>query len=109
LALSNSLATTVEMVVLLGIIRQRLGGLEGRRTLASLSRIGLASLLMGAVAGALAWLLRDQGAWLEAGVAITVGLVEYVAASLALRSPEPWAVWNMIARRGQPAAQMEER
>ena len=76
--------------------------------LASLARIGLASLLMGAVAGALAWLLRDQGAWLTAGVAVTIGIVEYVAASLALRSPEPWAVWNMIARRGRPVAQMEQ-
>ena len=109
LALSNSLATTIEMAVLLGIIRQRLGGLEGRRMLASLSRIGLASLLMGAVAGALAWLLRDQGAWLAAGAGITIGLVEYVAVSLALRSPEPWAVWDMIARRGRPVAQVEQQ
>jgi putative peptidoglycan lipid II flippase len=108
LALSNSLATTVEMAVLLAIIRRRLDGLEGRRMLASLARIGLASLLMGAVAGALAWLLRDQGAWLTAGVAVTIGLVEYVAASLALRSPEPWAVWNMVARRGRPVAHMEQ-
>ena len=107
LALSNSLATTIEMAVLLGIIRRRLGGLEGRRMLASLARIGLASLLMGAVAGALAWLLKGQGAWLAAGVAVTVGLVQYVTTSLALRSPEPWALWDMIARRGRPAAQME--
>ncbi len=108
LALSNSLATTIEMAVLLGIIRRRLGGLEGRHLLASLARIGLASLLMGAVAAALAWLLRDQGAWLTAGVAVTIGIIEYVAASLALRSPEPWAVWDMIARRGRPVAQMEQ-
>jgi putative peptidoglycan lipid II flippase len=108
LALSNSLATTIEMVVLLYIIRQRLDGLEGRRMLASLARIGLASLLMGTVAAALAWLLRDQGAWLLAGVAVTVGIIEYVAASLALKSPEPWAVWDMITRRGQPATQAKQ-
>jgi len=107
LALSNSLAATTEMAVLLGIIRQRVGGLEGRRMLASLARIGLASLLMGAVAGALAWLLKDLAVWLVAGAAIGIGLVEYVAASLALRSPEPWAVWNMIARRRWPAVQAE--
>jgi putative peptidoglycan lipid II flippase len=108
LALSNSLATIIEMVVLLGIIRRRLVGLEGRRMLASLARIGLAALLMGAVAGALAWLLKNQSAWLVAGVAVTVGLVQYVTASLALRSPEPWALWGMIARRGRPAAQTKE-
>jgi putative peptidoglycan lipid II flippase len=108
LALSNSLATIIEMAVLLGIIRRRLVGLEGRRMLASLARIGLAALLMGAVAGALAWLLKNQSAWLVAGVAVTVGLVQYVTASLALRSPEPWALWGMIARRGRPAAQTKE-
>ena len=109
LALSNSLATTIEMAVLLGIIRQRLGGLEGRHMLASLGRTSLASLLMGAVAGALAWLLEDQGAWLVAGAAVTVGLIEYVAASLALRSPEPWGIWNMIARRGRATVQREQQ
>ncbi len=109
LALSNSLATTVEMAVLLGILRRQLGGLEGRRTLASLARIGLAALLMGAVAGALAWLLKDQAAWLVAGVAVTMGLIQYMTASLALRSPEPWALWNMIARRGRPAVQTEQQ
>ncbi len=109
LALSNSLATTVEMAVLLGIIRRQLGGLEGRRMLASLARIGLAALLMGAVAGALAWLLKDQAAWLVAGVAVTMGLIQYMTASLALRSPEPWALWNMIARRGRPAVQTEQQ
>jgi putative peptidoglycan lipid II flippase len=109
LALSNSLATTLEMAVLLGIIRRRLGGLEGRYMLASLARIGLAALLMGAVAGALAWLLKDQAAWLVAGVAVTIGLVQYVTASLALRSPEPWALWNMIRLRGRLAAQTEQQ
>ena len=109
LALSNSLATTIEMTVLLGIIRRRLGGLQGKRMLPSLARIGLASLLMGAVAGALAWLLKDQGAWLAAGVAITIGLVQYVTASLALGSPEPWALWDLIARRGRPVAHMEQQ
>ena len=104
LALSNSLATTVEMAALLYIIRRRLDGLEGRRMLASLARIGLASALMGAVAALLAWLLRDQSAWLSAGVAVSAGIAGYAAASLALRSPEPWAVWNMIARRGRPTA-----
>jgi putative peptidoglycan lipid II flippase len=102
LALSNALATTSEMVLLIYLLRQRLGGMEGRRMLASLARIGLASLTMGAVAAVLAWLLRDQSAWLLAGVAVTAGLVVYVALSLALGSPEPRAVWQMVARRRRP-------
>jgi putative peptidoglycan lipid II flippase len=101
LALSNSVATTVEMVVLLAIIRRRLEGLEGRRMASSLVRIGVATAAMGFVAGALAWLLGEYSAWLAGGVAIVVALVEYVAASLALRTPEPQAVWAMVMSRGR--------
>lgn len=101
LALSNSVATTAEMVVLLVIIRRRLEGLEGRRMLSSLARIGVATAAMGFVAGALAWLLGEYSAWLAGGVAIIVALVEYVAASLALRTPEPQAVWAMVMSREQ--------
>ncbi len=107
LALSNSLATMVEMATLLHLIRRRLGGLEGRRMLASLARIGLASLTMGILAAALSWLLSDQEAWLSTGVAVTAGIVGYVAASLVLRAPEPRAVWELIARRRRPTAQPE--
>jgi putative peptidoglycan lipid II flippase len=105
LALSNSLATTLEMVVLIYLIRQRLAGLEGRRMLASLVRIGTASLLMGIVAAGLAWLLNDYSVWLTAGVAVVLSIAEYIVSSLALKSPEPWAVWNMVTRRARPVAQ----
>jgi putative peptidoglycan lipid II flippase len=101
LALSNSLATTVEMVVLLAIIRRRLEGLEGRRMASSLARIGLSSVAMGFVAGGLAWLLGEYSVWLSGGVAIVVGFIEYVAASLALRTPEPRAVWGMVTSRSR--------
>jgi putative peptidoglycan lipid II flippase len=101
LALSNSLSTTSEMVVLLAIIRRRLGGLEGRRMASSLARIGLSSAAMGFVAGALAWLLGEYSAWLSGLAAIVMGFVVYVAASLALRTPEPRAVWGMVMNRGR--------
>jgi putative peptidoglycan lipid II flippase len=105
LALSNALATIGEMGLLLYLLRLRLGGMEGRRMLASLARIGLASLAMGAVALAIAWLLKDQSAWLLAGVAVVSGLVVYAALSLALGSPEPRAVWQMVTRRRRPPAE----
>ncbi|HHN94055.1 MAG TPA: murein biosynthesis integral membrane protein MurJ [Anaerolineae bacterium] len=47
LALANSLATLLELIALLGLIRRRLGGLEGRLLAASLTRSGLAALVMG--------------------------------------------------------------
>jgi putative peptidoglycan lipid II flippase len=101
LALSNSVAIIVEMAVLLVIIRRRLGGLEDRRMASSLVRFGLASVAMGGVAAALAWLLQDSSIWLAGGLAIVVGFVEYVAASVGLGAPEPRAMWNTVAARGQ--------
>jgi putative peptidoglycan lipid II flippase len=47
LALANSFATTLEVVGLLWIVRGRLNGLEGRRSLPILLRITAAALLMG--------------------------------------------------------------
>jgi putative peptidoglycan lipid II flippase len=103
LALSNSVATIVEMVVLLIIIHRRLDGLEDRRMASSLARSGLASVAMGLVAGALAWLLQDSSVWLAGGLAIVVGAVEYVAASVGLGAPEPWAMWDTFTARGRRA------
>jgi putative peptidoglycan lipid II flippase len=47
LALANSLAVTGEVIALLIILRRRWGGVEGRRTLATLGRVLAASLIMG--------------------------------------------------------------
>jgi putative peptidoglycan lipid II flippase len=104
LALSNSLATTIEMAVLLGIIRRRLGGLEGARMVRSLLQIGLSAAVMGVVAGILAWLLADTSAWLSGGLAAGAGIVVYGGVSLIAGAPEPRSVWAIIrARRGWPA------
>lgn len=52
LALANSLAATVEMAVLLLILRRRLPGLDGRNLLASAARMALATTGMGVLVGA---------------------------------------------------------
>jgi putative peptidoglycan lipid II flippase len=99
LALSNSLATTVEMAVLLALLRQRLAGLEGPHLARSLLRITLATALMAALTAALAWLLAGASAWLLGGLAISVGGVAYVGLSLVLGSPEPRAMWDLLRSR----------
>lgn len=99
LALSNSLATTVEMAILLGLIRRRLDGLDGQRVATSLLRIGLSTMVMGFVAGTMAWLLAGYSAWLVGGLGIAAGLAAYVGASLALGASEPRAVWSTVMRR----------
>ena len=101
LALSNSLATTIEMAVLVGIIRRRLDGLEGREMIGSLARIGLSAAVMGLVSWALAWLLAGTSAWLAGGLTAVGGVVVYGGVSLALGALEPRAVWAMVrADRG---------
>jgi putative peptidoglycan lipid II flippase len=102
LALSNSLATTAEMAVLLALLRRRMDGLEGRRLLASLARIALAAATMGAVVAAAAWWLQDASAWLLAGVALLVGAGSYVGISLALGASEPRAIWQIVRVRRHP-------
>jgi putative peptidoglycan lipid II flippase len=99
LALSNSLATTVEMAVLLVLLRRRLGGMESRRLLGSLARIGLASAAMGAAAVVAVQLLAGSSIWLSCGLAVMAGLLVYIALTLALGASEPRVMWAMMRPR----------
>jgi len=99
LALSNSLATTMEMVILLVIVRCRLGGLGGRRFAESVARSGLSAVVMGVVVGLLSSFLAGNSAWLISGLGIATGIVVYGGMSLLLRAPEPHAVWGMVRSR----------
>jgi putative peptidoglycan lipid II flippase len=96
LALSNSLATTVEMVVLVAIVRRRLNGLEGRRMARSLARIAVSAAVMGIVAGMVAWMLAGSSALLAGGLAVVAGAVVYGGVSLLLGASEPKAVLGMV-------------
>jgi putative peptidoglycan lipid II flippase len=101
LALSNSLATTAEMAVLMVVIRRRLEGLEGRELAGSLARTGLSAGVMGGAAGVLAWLLASTSIWLAGGAAIVAGVAVYGGVSLALGASEPRAVWAMVRSRSR--------
>lgn len=86
LALANSLAVSAEVLVLLLILRRRLGGVEGWQTLHLLGRVLLATLLMAlAVMGVLA-LERRAGAgafWMVVAGGVT-GVLVYVSVGLLL-------------------------
>jgi putative peptidoglycan lipid II flippase len=99
LALSNSLATTVEMAVLLVLLRRRLGGLEGPEMLRSLGRMALAAVPMAAIAAGVAHWLEALGPWLAGGLAVALGGAAYVLLSLAFGSPEPRAVLGLLRSR----------
>ena len=81
LALANTLAVSVEVLVLLAVLRRRWGGIEGRETLRGLVRIGLATAVMGAIVVGVVLLGERSGLsslWLVAVGAGAGGLVYLV-------------------------------
>lgn len=99
LALANSLATGLEMMALLYLMRRRLNGLEGK---AILQAAGL-SLLAAAAMGALLWFWLRTGAqqpdWLLVGVGIALGGALYGLLLVVLRVQEVRQGWAWISAR----------
>jgi putative peptidoglycan lipid II flippase len=86
LALANSLAVTVEVLVLMAILRRRWGSIEGRQIARTLLRVGLASLAMGLMLAA--FIERAEAAGLSDLVVVAagglLGVVVYIVAGLLL-------------------------
>lgn len=99
LALANSAATGLEAALLLGLMRARLHGLEGRLVWAGVGRSLLAALAM--LAGLLAWLAASTGqpVWLQAGAGVALGIAAYGIAALLLRVDEIYALLGALKRR----------
>ena len=108
LALANTIAITIEMLLLIVVIRKRLGGLDDRRVARSALKTTMAAVLMGlavwfflAVTASASVIVRTFGGM------IVGGGVFFVVAWL-LRSEELRGVLGMIMRRlGSRAAQSE--
>ena len=108
LALANSVATTLEMVVLLMLLARTMQGIEGRRVLSTVWRSGAAALLMGAALwGWQRWIAQsawgsvgDGAVWLTAIGGIVLAAVVYAVVSLALRSEEVWVMAGLVRRSG---------
>ena len=99
LALANSLATALEMVGLLVLMRRKLGGLEGRRVLRGVLQSLAGALAMGlALTGWMA-LAQDLPAWLVTVGGIALGGLVYGLGMLALGVPETRALINAVQRR----------
>ena len=84
LALANSLAVTVEVLVLLVILRRRLGGVEGRQTLGALARVLIATLAMVVIVSGVLALGRQVGVgalWMVV-MGGTAGVLGYVSVAL---------------------------
>jgi len=98
LALANSLATTVEMVVLLSLINRRLEGSGDASATGALWRMGVGCLAMVAGLVAVTSVMAGAPAWLLSGAGIVVGGGVYGMVTLALGSQEPVALVQTVRR-----------
>ena len=103
LALANSLATGLEAVGLLFLMRHKLGGLEGRRVLKGTSQAVLATITMVLVVWGWMGLTNSRQAWLVGGGGVVLGSLVYGLVVLALKVPEVQSVINLLRRRLLPA------
>ncbi len=99
LALANMTAASLEMILLVVVIRRRLGGLDVRRLTISALRTTLASLAMGVVVWG--WLSIAAGAavLVRAIGGVLVGTGVFFIAAWLLRSEELRGVLGMVRRR----------
>jgi putative peptidoglycan lipid II flippase len=98
LALANSVATLLELVVLMVLIRRRMGSLEGRRTVVAFVKSGLAALVMGVVLLIWQTVLPDAGSLVLGGGGVVLGAAVYLGVALLLRVEELRAVVRLVLR-----------
>jgi putative peptidoglycan lipid II flippase len=103
LALANSLATGLEAVSLLFLMRHRLAGLEGRRILKGTSQVVLVTVAMALAVWGWTILTNGHQAWLVGGGGVVIGCLVYGLGVLGLKIPEVQSVLNLLKRRLNPA------
>ena len=88
LALANSIATILEMLTLLLLLRRRMIGIDERRIALAVVRITVGALAMGAVLVAFVNVFAAHGAVFVAVFGAALGAGVYLVATAALRSEE---------------------
>jgi putative peptidoglycan lipid II flippase len=99
LALATSLATILEMLTLLYLLRTRLGGIDGIRILNSLIKIVSASAAMGLAVLLVVQALDHMSVWIITLGGLSVGVLAFFAATSLLRSEEIALAWRLAHRR----------
>lgn len=99
LALANSAATGLETILLMALMRKRLGGLNGRAVMTGTVQASLAAVGMGA--GLWLWIriTEGQGAWVVTLAGIALGGLAYLAAMAVMRVPEVFELRDAVMRR----------
>ena len=102
ITLATAIVSLVTMIALAAVLRPRLGGIDGRRTVDAGMRIVVASAMLAAAAfgirEALGGVVGDGfgGQLIVIAVAGGVGAIAYVAAVFALRVEEAQQVWQLV-------------
>jgi putative peptidoglycan lipid II flippase len=99
LALANSVATILEVLILLVILQRRLGDMDTRRIVLSVARIAVASLTMGATLVMFTTVFAESSAILIAILGAAIGAAVYFAITVLLRSEEIAFVLQRVNRK----------
>jgi putative peptidoglycan lipid II flippase len=99
LALANSLATGLEMIGLIYLMRRRLVGIEGKSVVLTTLRAAGASVAM--AIGLLFWLsgMQNLALWQLIGGGIVIGGLIYGTGLLITRTEEAVTLWKSVFRR----------
>jgi putative peptidoglycan lipid II flippase len=99
LALANTVATTLEALSLLWLLRGRMGGVDGRALAPATLKMAGAAAVMGICLYGFLVLAHGQSIWIIAAGALLVGGGTYLISALALRAGELASVTRMVLRR----------
>ncbi len=103
LALATSLSSTINMLLLVHILRKRLGGIDGRRMLRSFRSIVFSSVVMAAAIYALWGALFGNGYTVIAlTIMLTLSVIVYVLTAKALKLEEVGSVIGGLRRKFRP-------
>jgi len=98
LALANSIATLLEMTLLLFLIRRKMHGIAGREIGCSFARAAIAALVMGI--SLLGWqtLMPGTSSLILSGGGVVLGATIYLCTALVLKAEEPRQVLSLLRR-----------
>jgi putative peptidoglycan lipid II flippase len=100
--LSTTITFAINAVVLVFLLRKRLGLMGGRKILASVIRACLAAAAMSAVVYLLQSYMRDMRNWIVVVVSISAGTIVFVGTAWLLGAPEIAELrGNLVARRSE--------
>ena len=99
LALANTIAALIEMVLLIVVIRKRLGGLDDRRVALSALKTTVAAVSMGLAVWGFLGVAANAGVVIRAFGGMTIGAGVFFVAAWLLRSEELHGVLGMVRRR----------